>query len=109
MEVAEAGRFDETHCDPVQTIFEWGYLGALCWFILGIGAVVRGIYLVLKKLVPPEDTHLVKAMIISLVGVGIHSCFDFPLSLISIHIIAVAFCTVLWTIARNSDSRGVMS
>lgn len=109
MEVAEAGRFDETHCDPVQTIFEWGYLGALCWFILGIGAVVRGIYLVLKKLPPPEDTHLVKAMIISLVGVGIHSCFDFPLSLLSIHIIAVAFCTVLWTIARNSDSRGVMS
>ena len=101
IEVAQAGRFDETHSDPVQTIFEWGYLGALCWFTFGIGAVVRGAYLVFKNKVPPEDIHLVKAIVISLVGVGIHSCFDFPLSLLSIHIIAVAFCAVLWALYRD--------
>ena len=91
------------HCDPLQTILDWGYFGALAWFTIGIGGVARGAYLLLKRKVPHDDIHLVKGMIISLIGVGIHSCFDFPLSILSIHLVAISLCGILWTIYRNQE------
>jgi len=91
------------HCDPLQTIVDWGYFGALAWFTIGIGGVARGSHLLLKRKVPQEDLHLVKGIIISLIGVGIHSCFDFPLSILSIHLIAISLCGILWTIYRNQE------
>jgi hypothetical protein len=98
------GVWEYGHCDPLQTIMDWGYFGALCWFTIGIGAIARGAYLVLKRKVPDSDLHLVKGILISLIGVGIHSCFDFPLSILSIHLIAISYCAILWTIYRNQES-----
>ncbi len=91
------------HCDPLQTILDWGYFGALAWFTIGIGGVVRGGYLLLKRKVPHDDLHLVKGIVISLIGIGIHSCFDFPLSILSTHLVAISLCGILWTIYRNQE------
>ena len=97
------GVWEYGHCDPLQTILDWGYFGALAWFTIGIGGVARGGYLLLKRKVPHDDLHLFKGMVISLIGVGIHSCFDFPLSILSIHLVAISLCGILWTIYRNQE------
>ncbi|MDA7881473.1 O-antigen ligase family protein [Akkermansiaceae bacterium] len=98
------GVWEYGHCDPLQTIMDWGYFGALAWFTIGIGGVARGAYLLLKDKVPENDLHLVKGIVISLIGVGIHSSFDFPLSILSIHLIAISYCVILWCIYRGQKS-----
>ena len=97
------GVWEYGHCDPLQTIMDWGYFGALCWFTIGLGAVARGSYLLLKRMVPESDIHLVKGILISLIGVGIHSGFDFPLSIFSIHLVAISYCGILWCVYRSQS------
>lgn len=101
-EIIEGGKsWRQAHCDPVQTVWEWGFLGALAWFIFGIGAYLRGWYLLITHKIPEGSAYLVKAILIALTGVGIHSCFDFPLSILSIHLVAVAFCGILWSLGHR--------
>ncbi len=90
------GRTDYGHCDPLQTIVEWGYPGAFFWFVLGAGAIVRGFYLITGKRVMGRDRALIKALMIGVFFVGLHSCFDLPLSIFAVHLIAVTGCCVLW-------------
>lgn len=102
-------RWHHAHCDPLQTILEWGYLGALAWFTIGIGAVARVIYLARKNLIPGSVSHVVKGITIGLIGLGLHSTYDFPLSIFSIHLIALSCCTILWAVPIKTDDRGVNS
>lgn len=98
------GRSDFGHCDPLQTLVEWGYLGTACWFFIGGGAVVRGIFLLWKGDHAVSDQIMIKALCVALVMVGLHSCFDFPLSIFSIHLVAMGFCAMLWCFPKSSRS-----
>lgn len=92
------GRSDFGHCDPLQTIVEWGYPGAFLWFFIGLGAIVRALHLLETATLTPEKAHLIKALICALFGVGLHSLIDFPLSIFSIHLTAILLCAILWSI-----------
>lgn len=105
-EALSRSRWHHAHCDPLQTILEWGYLGALAWFTIGIGGIVRVGYLRKKQLMPREFGHLAKALSIGLVGLGIHSTYDFPFSLLSIHLVALSCCMILWSIPAKVDDLG---
>lgn len=97
-EILSQTRWYYAHCDPLQTILEWGYIGALAWFVLGIGSLVRAGWLGYQQRFGGEQSHLVKGMCIGLFGLGIHSTYDFPLSLLSIHLLAMTCCIILWTV-----------
>lgn len=91
-----SGRWLHGHSDPLQTIVEWGYLGAAAWFLIGVGAVFCAIYLLKGSKVSRQDLPLVRGMIVALVMVGLHSCVDFPLSLLSIQLVALLMCGICW-------------
>lgn len=84
------------HCDPLQTLAEWGWLGAACWFVIGIGAVVAGFLVLRGGRLGSSETPLVRSVIVALVMVGVHSCQDFPLCIFSIHLAAMLLCAVCW-------------
>ncbi len=93
------------HCDPIQTIFEWGYLGAACWFLIGLGAIVRAATLSWNQQEGKNNAHVFKALTIGLVGMSMHSIFDFPFSVFSIHVMAFAVITIMWTLKKKSSMR----
>ncbi|MDP0491445.1 MAG: O-antigen ligase family protein [Verrucomicrobiota bacterium JB023] len=86
------------HSDPLQTLVEWGWLGFLAWAVLGLGAIVCGFLLLRQRdqLLTREEPPLVRAMLIALLVTGIHSSFDFPLSIYSIHLLAMILVALLW-------------
>lgn len=91
-----AGTWLQGHSDPMQTLVEWGWLGALLWFSIGIGAVCRGFVLLRQIPEGSPERPLISAVIVSLLGVGLHSLIDFPLSIFSIHFVSVSLCALLW-------------
>ena len=99
------GGWHRGHCDPLQTLVEWGWIGFAGWMVLGIGSVICGISLLRRKPMSQANTHLVTGMTIGLVGVGFHSCFDFPLSIFSIHFTALLFCTLLCSLYTQARIR----
>lgn len=93
------------HCDPLQTIMEWGYLGALCWFFIGIGAVVRATWLGATAKAGTASAHALKGIAIALLGVGIHSTYDFPFSIFSIHIMVMALVAIAWNLQGDGQPK----
>ena len=91
------------HCDPLQTIVEWGYLGFFAWLSLGVGAVIAAFIMIRKSSISAANMPLVKALFIGLLGVGAHSCFDFPLSIFSIHLVAIIYCGILFSLRKQTS------
>ncbi len=85
------------HCDPLQTTVEWGWVGAAAWLVIGGGAVVCVVLLLRRRtLLKSDEVPLARGAAIGLFIVGLHSCQDFPLSIYSIHLIAMLICGVCW-------------
>lgn len=91
------GRWLHGHCDPLQLLVEWGYLGATLWFILGAGGILRGALSLRAEVVPPLSRPLIRGMMVALSSLAIHSCFDFPFGLFSIKFAAVVVLAMLWS------------
>lgn len=93
------------HCDPVQLITEWGYSGASLWFIFAIGSVAAG-RATLRATRKSFSKSLTRGMMIALTSMGIHSCFDFPFGILSLKLVAMFCCGLLWGAVRSGrDSR----
>ncbi len=98
------GAWHRGHSDPLQTIVEWGYLGFVAWFSLGAGAIIAALVMLKQSRISAPNAHLVKALLVGLLGVGAHSCFDFPLSIFSIHVIALTYCAILLSLHKQTSS-----
>ncbi|MGJ8696659.1 MAG: O-antigen ligase family protein [Verrucomicrobiaceae bacterium] len=99
------GGLHRGHCDPLQTLVEWGYLGFAAWMVVGLGAVVCGVSLMKRRALSAPNMHLVRGVVVGLIGVGVHSCFDFPLSIFSIHLTALVFCGLLCSLYHQATLR----
>ncbi len=97
------GRWMHGHCDPLQTIVEWGYFGATAWFTFGIGAVISGTRTLSRKSTSSKDRPMIRSMMIGLAATGLHSCFDFPFSIYSIHLSTMLLCGILWGLYGKRD------
>lgn len=89
------GRWLHGHSDPLQLVTEWGYLGALLWATLAVGALVCG----RKTIQATRDSSskaLTRGMIVALVSMSAHSCFDFPYGIISLKLVAIFVAGLLW-------------
>ncbi|NNC87071.1 MAG: hypothetical protein HKN82_01280 [Akkermansiaceae bacterium] len=101
------GGWQHGHCDPLQTVVEWGYLGAAAWFTLGGGAVLAGILLCRRGRVASHDVPLVRGMVIGLTVVALHSAMDFPFSIYAIHLAAMLMCAICWGLWAGRRHGGV--
>ncbi len=95
------GRWMHGHCDPLQTTVEWGYLGSAAWLTFGVGSVVAGLRSLSRKTLASIERPIIRSMMIALTATGLHSCFDFPLSIYSIHLCAMILCGILWGLSTK--------
>ena len=93
------------HCDPLQTIAEWGYPGALAWFLLGAIAIWRAAKLGWTQAEGSANSHIFKALAIGMIGISIHSTYDFPFSVFSIHVMIFTALSIMWNLKGKSSSQ----
>ncbi len=91
--------------DYLQTVVEWGLLGALAWAILAFGGLWCGVKRLARYRLNGndicEEEGLIVGALFSLTGVFIHALIDFPLQIPSIQLYVMVLLGLLW----SSDSK----
>jgi hypothetical protein len=94
----------ELHCDPVQAIIEWGWLGFLLWLTLFPGALLHA----WRHRRPPADSSLDYLLLSSatagLLCLFLNSTIDFPLQVPSIMTSTAALTGLLWGLGKPVPS-----
>lgn len=86
-----AGRWDFAHSDALQTIQDWGYIGASAWLFLLTAGLVSAVRGSLRQVSALDETRILSAAAaFSLAGVMLHACVDFPLQILSIQLNTIA-------------------
>lgn len=92
-------RWTHAHQDYLQTIIEWGWIGAALWGSLFAPAVGRQVI----RCFGSNADLTGAAALTGLLAVLIHSLVDFPLQIGSIHFYSLLFLAILWR-SRHSES-----
>jgi O-antigen ligase len=93
---ALAGIWVYAHEDYLQTIVEWGYVGALFFGVIFFGGIWTAWRRLYGAALSEEDTVLLTAVLLALGGVAIHALFDFPLQIASIQLYAATYVGICW-------------
>ncbi|MBS0658857.1 MAG: O-antigen ligase family protein [Verrucomicrobia bacterium] len=98
------------HADYLQTVFEWGRLGAGAWAVVFFGGLIRGL---LKERAQRQERssqnlYLLPACLLALTGVALHALIDFPLQIASIQLYVAVLLGLCWgwgEVTRSSRRR----
>lgn len=82
-----AGRWDHAHCDFLQALVEWGWLGTAAWVFFFGGALVR-VSGLRRRDTGPELRLFAGACGLSLGGLLLHALVDFPLQIPALQLVA---------------------
>jgi O-antigen ligase len=97
-EVGGVWRF--AHQDYLQTIVEWGWVGAALWAVVFAG----GVWLCFRnaRALPSGDGSrtLLFTAGLALCGIGLHALVDFPLQIASLQLYVVVFLGLGWGATR---------
>ena len=93
------GVWEYAHEDYLQTLVEWGFIGAALWAALFLGGWVTAAARHARHgAVWPESTRLFSlGCLLSLAGVGLHALVDFPLQIASLALYAAVVLAFLWS------------
>jgi len=91
-----AGFWKYSHEDYLQTLIEYGYLGAAAWSFLFFGGLVRTIRGSLHTHLRSFDSIDQRALTLALAGIALHSLFDFPLQIYSLQLIVMVYLALAW-------------
>ncbi len=87
------------HEDYLQTLLEWGWLGAILWALLffgGITVAIRSYKEYARMEWTPRRRVLQPLAIIALIGVALHALLDFPLQIESIQLYMATYLGLCW-------------
>ena len=100
-----AGRWDLAHSDALQTIQDWGYVGAAVWLVMLLACLVCGVRGAFRQgPVPVESEVLCAAGALSLLGVMLHACVDFPLQILSLQLNTLVIAGLLAGLPRDGST-----
>lgn len=90
------------HNDYLQSLVEWGWVGAIPWVAIFGGGMICGLHSLLFTKAPfsLEDRALLFATLIALAGVTLHALVDFPFQIASLQLYVSFYLGVLWSAAR---------
>jgi O-antigen ligase len=86
------------HEDYLQTIIEWGYVGAVVWAVLFFGGLISGIRAQRQAstVLSTADRTFLFTVLLAFIGVLLHSTVDFPLQIGSLQLYAALYLGMLW-------------
>jgi len=86
------------HDDYLQTVLEWGWLGAIFWAVLFFGGMSR-LFIQWRRRhdLSTNDRVLAFTAGLSLVGVAAHALVDFPLQIASLQLYAAVCVALGWS------------
>ncbi len=87
------------HEDYIQTVIEWGWVGAVLWAVLyfaGIGTAVRA-YRRNAKFWSGRQRLLLCSAVLALVGTALHSLLDFPMQIASLQLLCAVYLGICWS------------
>jgi O-antigen ligase len=89
---------DFAHEDYLQTILEWGWLGAVWWFVLIAGGLYRAIksYSQRKLFASKTEHHLLLAAILGVSATLVQALIDFPLQVTAIRLFFFVLLALCW-------------
>jgi O-antigen ligase len=93
---AIAGQWYYAHDDYLQTIVEWGYVGAALLAAIFFGGIWSGFRRLRGLPMPEGDAVLLAVTLLALAGVAVHAAFDFPLQIASIQLYAATYLGICW-------------
>lgn len=98
MRNAGAAVRDYAHEDYLQTVLEWGWLGALWWTLLVAGGLYRAIrtYARRELFTSKTERHLLLGAILGVCGTLAHALVDFPLQIPSIRLFFLLLLALCW-------------
>ena len=88
------------HQDYLQTIIEWGWIGAGLWGVILFGGMAR-----LLGGHPEPDPHLRFACGLALGGMALHALVDFPFQIPSLQLYAATLVGIAWAGERVTAPR----
>jgi O-antigen ligase len=108
LESVLSGRLTHAHQDYLQTVVEWGVIGASLWLVIVGGGVVKGVRDHLRH---PEELSTGTALV-ALTILGCHALVDFPLQTGSLRLYAAVYLAMVWRVrlsARKATAAGAGS
>ena len=91
-----AGFWRYAHDDYLQTVIEWGSVGAALWGLLFFGGILAALIPPFTRVLSRTERALLVASTVALIGVAFHAAVDFPLQVASIQLYVVTFLGVAW-------------
>jgi O-antigen ligase len=82
------GYWAQAHQDYLQTLVEWGYVGAALWFLFFGNCIARATYSLWRRLRTWDGRTraLAVAALLAITSVLVHSTVDFPLQIASLQL-----------------------
>jgi O-antigen ligase len=102
------------HQDYLQTVIEWGYVGALLWGMLVVAALWNGALHLraapVRSGAPDAGSQshsrhrlLMFCTVLAILGVLLHACVDFPLQIASIQLYVAVLLGICWHRKWNDE------
>ena len=101
------GYWAQAHQDYLETLVEWGYCGAVLWFLFFGNTIVRAAYSLWRRrrTWDSRTRALAVTALLALASVLIHSTVDFPLQIASLQLYASVILGILAALQYADASR----
>ena len=97
-----AGRWDFAHSDALQTVQDWGYIGAGAWFFLFAAGLIKAAAGSRRRGGALDEGRILSAAgAFALAGVMLHACVDFPLQILSLQLTTIAILGLVAGLPRE--------
>ena len=92
------------HEDYLQTLIEWGWVGAGVWAVLCFGGLMRCFLFCRRKRF--TESALLFGSGLALAGVALHALVDFPLQIASLQLYAAVYLGLGWGSGKSTGGEG---